>query len=393
MWYDRAVVYQIYPLGLCGAPLVNSGDAAQAEQHRLLRVLDWVEHIRELGATCVLFNPLFESDAHGYDTRDYTKVDCRLGANGDLKTVVDALHKAGVRVLLDGVFNHVGRGFWAFRDVQEKKWDSPYKDWFHIDFNGNTDRNDGFWYECWEGHSELVKLNLHNPAVVEHQFQAIRGWVEQFGIDGLRLDVAYCLPIDYLRQLRAFTDTLKPDFVLLGEALGGDYNQWMGPDKCHSVTNYDCFKGLWSSFNDRNLFEIGHSLARQYGPEPWTLYKGAHLLSFADNHDVTRLASKLTEPRHIPLAYAILMGMPGTPALYYGSEWGIKGEKGRAATTSCAPPWSSRSGTASPTGSPSWPPPGEGVPPYAAAATAMCSSPTGRSSLNERWMGSASWWR
>ena len=239
--------------------------------------------------------------------------------------------------MLDGVFNHVGRGFWAFRDVQEKKWDSPYKDWFHIDFGGNTDRNDGFWYECWEGHSELVKLNLHNPAVVEHQFQAIRGWVEQFGIDGLRLDVAYCLPIDYLRQLRAFTDTLKPDFVLLGEALGGDYNQWMGPDKCHSVTNYDCFKGLWSSFNDRNLFEIGHSLARQYGPEPWTLYKGAHLLSFADNHDVTRLASKLTEPRHIPLAYAILMGMPGTPALYYGSEWGIQGAKGRGDDSALRP--------------------------------------------------------
>lgn len=85
MWYNEAVVYQIYPLGLCGAPLQNDGDTAQAEQHRLLRVLDWVDHIRELGATCVLFNPLFESDAHGYDTRDYTKVDSRLGTNEDLK--------------------------------------------------------------------------------------------------------------------------------------------------------------------------------------------------------------------------------------------------------------------------------------------------------------------
>ena len=324
MWFDEAVLYQIYPLGLCGAPEYNDGVTVP----RIRSLLPWAEHIRKLGADTVLLNPVFDSDKHGYDTRDYNRLDPRLGANEDLAQVCRAFHDAGLRVMLDGVFNHVGRGFWAFRDVQEKKWDSPYKDWFHIDFGGNTDRNDGFWYECWEGHSELVKLNLHNPAVVEHQFQAIRGWVEQFGIDGLRLDVAYCLPIDYLRQLRAFTDTLKPDFVLLGEALGGDYNQWMGPDKCHSVTNYDCFKGLWSSFNDRNLFEIGHSLARQYGPEPWTLYKGAHLLSFADNHDVTRLASKLTEPRHIPLAYAILMGMPGTPALYYGSEWGIKGEKG-----------------------------------------------------------------
>ena len=175
MWYNEAVVYQIYPLGLCGAPLQNDGDTAQAEQHRLLRVLDWVEHIRDLGATCVLFNPLFESDAHGYDTRDYTKVDCRLGTNEDLKTVVDALHQAGIRVLLDGVFNHVGRGFWAFRDVQQKKWDSPYKDWFHISFDGNTNYNDGFWYEAWEGCNELVKLNLQNPAVKQYLFDVVRG--------------------------------------------------------------------------------------------------------------------------------------------------------------------------------------------------------------------------
>ena len=160
MWYDEAVIYQIYPLGLCGAPLQNDGDPSQADQHRLLRVLDWVDHIKALGATCVLFNPLFESDAHGYDTRDYNKVDCRLGTNDDLKQVCAALHAAGIRVLLDGVFNHVGRGFWAFKDVQEKKWDSPYKDWFHISFDGNTNYNDGFWYEAWEGCNELVKLNL-----------------------------------------------------------------------------------------------------------------------------------------------------------------------------------------------------------------------------------------
>ena len=285
MWFDEAVLYQIYPLGLCGAPEYQDDVTVP----RIRRLLDWVDHIKKLGADTVLLNPVFDSDKHGYDTRDYNRLDPRLGTNEDLAAVCRAFHEAGVRVMLDGVFNHVGRGFWAFRDVQEKKWDSPYKDWFHIDFGGNTDRDDGFWYECWEGHSELVKLNLHNPAVVEHQFQAIRGWVEQFGIDGLRLDVAYCLPKDYLKRLRAFTDTLKPGFVLLGEVLGGDYNLWMGGDMCHSVTNYDCFKGLWSSLNEQNLFEIGHSLARQYGPEPWTMYKGAHLLSFADNHDVTRL--------------------------------------------------------------------------------------------------------
>ena len=323
MWFDQAVVYQIYPLGLCGAPGDNDGDP----QPRILRLLDWVDHIKQTGADTVLLNPVFDSDHHGYDTRDYFKVDPRLGANEDLARVCQAFHDAGLRVMLDGVFNHVGRGFWAFRDVREKKWDSPYKDWFHISFDGNTDRNDGFWYEAWEGHNELVKLNLWNPAVVDHQFQAIRAWVDQFVIDGLRLDVAYCLPPEYLKQLRAFVNGLKPDFVLMGETLHGDYNRWMGPELCHSVTNYECYKGLWSSFNSMNLFEICHSLARQFGPEQWTLYKGAHLLSFLDNHDVTRIATQLTDPNHLPLAYAMLFGMPGVPAVYYGSEWGIRGDK------------------------------------------------------------------
>ena len=323
MWFDQAVVYQIYPLGLCGAPGDNDGDP----QPRILRLLDWVDHIKRTGADTVLLNPVFDSDHHGYDTRDYFKVDPRLGANEDLARVCRAFHDAGLRVMLDGVFNHVGRGFWAFRDVREKKWDSPYKDWFHISFDGNTEYNDGFWYEAWEGHNELVKLNLWNPAVVDHQFQAIRSWVDQFGIDGLRLDVAYCLPPEYLKQLRAFTNTLKPDFILMGETLHGDYNRWMGPELCHSVTNYECYKGLWSSLNSLNLFEICHSLARQFGPEQWTLYKGAHLLSFLDNHDVTRIATQLTDPNHLPLAYALLFGMPGVPALYYGSEWGIRGDK------------------------------------------------------------------
>ena len=275
----------------------------------------------------MLLNPVFDSDRHGYDTRDYFTVDPRLGENEDLAQVCRAFHQAGLRVMLDGVFNHVGRGFWAFRDVQEKKWDSPYKDWFHLSFDGNTEYNDGFWYEGWEGHNELVKLNLWNPAVVEHQFAAIRSWVEKFDIDGLRLDVAYCLPPEYLKQLRAFTRTLKEDFVLMGETLHGDYNRWMGEELCHSVTNYECYKGLWSSFNSMNMFEIGHSLARQFGPEQWTLYKGRHLLSFLDNHDVSRIATQLTNPEHLRVAYALMFGMPGVPAVYYGSEWGMEGDK------------------------------------------------------------------
>ncbi|NBI11188.1 maltodextrin glucosidase [Colidextribacter sp. OB.20] len=333
MWFDEAVIYQIYPLGLCGAPADNDG----VKSPRILRLLDWVDHIKKTGADTVLFNPVFDSDRHGYDTRDYFHIDPRLGADEDFAQVCQALHDAGIRVMLDGVFNHVGRGFWAFKDVQEKKWDSPYKDWFHLSFDGNTNYNDGFWYEGWEGHNELVKLNLWNPAVVQHQFDAIRSWVEQFDIDGLRLDVAYCLSPEYLKQLRAFTNSVKPDFVLMGETLHGDYNRWMADDMCHSVTNYECYKGLWSAFNSMNMFEIGHSLARQFGPEQWTLYKGKHLLSFLDNHDVNRIASQLSNPDHLVPAYAMMFGMPGVPSVYYGSEWGMQGAKGHGSDAELRP--------------------------------------------------------
>ena len=323
MWAEESVFYQIYPLGLCGAPWVNDG----VQAHRIGKIGDWAEHIGRLGANAVYLSPLFDSDSHGYDTRDYRRVDVRLGTNEELAQVCRTLHAHGIRVVLDGVFNHVGRGFWAFRDVQEKKWDSPYKDWFHINFDGNSNYNDGFWYEGWEGHYELVKLNLKNPAVVQHIFDCIRLWVEEFDIDGLRLDVAYCLDKDFIRQLRAFCNTVKPDFFLVGELLHGDYNQFVGDDMLHSCTNYECYKGLYSSMNSMNLFEITHSLLRQFGPENWTLYRGKHLLGFVDNHDVTRIASILQNPKHLPLVYALLFGMPGIPCIYYGSEWGAQGEK------------------------------------------------------------------
>ena len=323
MWADQSVFYHIYPLGFCGAPKENDGVRAS----RIGKVGDWAEHIQKLGANALYLGPVFESDRHGYDTRDYRKVDCRLGSNKEFAAVCATLRSHGIKVVLDGVFNHVGRGFWAFRDVQEKKWDSPYKDWFHISFDGNSGYDDGFWYEGWEGHFELVKLNLRNPAVVDYLLDTVKFWVEEFGIDGLRLDVAYCLDKDFLRRLRTFCDGLKPEFFLLGETLHGDYNQWVNDQMLHSCTNYECYKGLHSALNSMNLFEIVHSLKRQFGPEQWTLYKGRHLLCFADNHDVTRAASILHNPAHLPLIYGLVFGMPGIPCLYYGSEWGAAGDK------------------------------------------------------------------
>ncbi len=333
MWLHESVFYQIYPLGFCGAPWENDGQL----EHRIEKVSDWVEHLQTLNVNAVYFSPLFESDAHGYDTRDYSRLDCRLGTNEDFAKVCQKLHNADIKVVLDGVFNHVGRGFWAFQDVMKNREASPYKDWFHINFGGNSNYNDGFWYEGWEGHFELVKLNLRNEAVIEHLFSCIRQWVEEFDIDGLRLDVAYCVDRDFLRRLRQFCNTLKPDFALIGEILGGDYKQIMNPDMLHSATNYECYKGLYSSFNSMNMFEIAHSLQRQFGPENWTLYRGEHLLNFVDNHDVSRIASTLTNPEHLPLIYALLFGMPGIPCVYYGSEWGALGQKGHGSDAPLRP--------------------------------------------------------
>ncbi len=323
MWAYESVFYQIYPLGFCGAPFENDG----VETNRISKVIDWIPHIKELNCNAIYFSPVFESDNHGYNTRDFKKIDCRLGSNEDFKKVCNALHENDIKVVLDGVFNHVGRGFWAFQDVLKNREGSAYKDWFYISFDGNSNYNDGLWYEGWEGHFDLVKLNLNNPEVVNHIFECIKGWIEEFDIDGLRLDVAYSLSHDFLRNLRCFCDSLKPDFVLIGELLHGDYSAFVNHEMLHSATNYECYKGLYSSFNSMNLFEICHSLKNQFGPEDWCKYRGMHLLCFVDNHDVSRIASILTNEKHLPLIYALMFGMPGIPCVYYGSEWGAKADK------------------------------------------------------------------
>ena len=323
MWAYESVFYQIYPLGFCGAPFENDG----VSESRILKVMDWIPHMKKLGINAVYFSPVFESDTHGYNTRDYKKIDCRLGTNEDFKKVCDALHENDIKVVLDGVFNHVGRGFYQFQDVVKNRENSPYLNWFHINLGGNSNYNDGLWYEGWEGNYDLVKLNLRNEEVINHILDSVNTWIEEFDIDGLRLDVAYCLDHDFVRRLRSFTDSKKADFYLLGEMLHGDYNQMVNDGMLHSATNYECYKGLHSSFNSMNMFEINHSLLRQFGPENWTLYKGKHMLSFVDNHDVTRVASILTNEKHLPLIYALCFGMPGIPCVYYGSEWGTKANK------------------------------------------------------------------
>lgn len=323
MWWETGIFYHIYPLGFCGAPRENDGVTVP----RIKKIEDWFEHLKTLGTNAVYLGPVCDSDAHGYDTRNFYTLDPRLGTNEDMKEVCRALHQNGFRIILDGVFHHVGRGFHAFQDVIKNRWDSPYKDWFFINFDGDSPYGDGFWYEGWEGHYDLVKLNLRHPDVKAHILDAVRQWMGDWEIDGLRLDVAYSLDWDFLKELHWVCTQKKPDFFLLGELLHGDYNRWVNDEMLHSCTNYECYKGLYSAFNSMNLFEIVHSLLRQFGSDPWCLYRGKHLYSFADNHDVSRIASILNNPCHLRPLYGLLFGMPGIPALYYGSEWGAPGKK------------------------------------------------------------------
>ncbi len=323
-WFENAVFYHIYPIGYFGCPRVN--DQQSEPTHVILKLIDDIPHIKSLGCNAIYFGPVFESVAHGYDTIDYTKIDRRLGTNEDFKKVCDALHENGIKVVLDGVFNHVGRDFGSFKDVREHKHASYKKDWFHIG-DGNSCYNDGFFYEGWEGHYELVKLNLYNPEVKGYIKDCITGWKNEFGIDGLRLDVAYCLDLNFLKELHGHCRWLDEDFFLLGETLHGDYNRWMNDEMLDSVTNYECYKGLFSSFNDLNMYEIAHSLNRQFGSENWCIYRGKHLFTFVDNHDVTRIATMLKIKEHLPLIYTLMFMMPGIPAVYYGSEFGIEGDK------------------------------------------------------------------
>ncbi|MGI6546135.1 MAG: alpha-amylase family glycosyl hydrolase [Fastidiosipilaceae bacterium] len=323
MWYDNSVMYQIYPLGFCGAPPQNDG----VKVSRLRKVIDWIPHLKKMNVGQLYFCPLFDSDAHGYDTRDFRRLDPRLGDNQDLKDVCAALREAGIRVVFDAVFNHVGRGFKYFENLREKKWDSPYRDWFNINFGADSNYGDGFWYEGWEGHYELVKLNLRNKEVVDYLLDCVDYWVEEFGIDGLRLDVAYMVDRDFLRALRRHCDERYDEFFLVGEIIHGNYNDIVNPEMCHSATNYECARGLTSSFNSMNLFEIGHSLHRQFSDEPWALYRGLQLISFVDNHDISRAASMLKKSEHLLPLYGIMFGMPGIPCMYYGSEWGAEGDK------------------------------------------------------------------
>ena len=331
-WINDSVFYHIYPLGFCGCPEYNDGKT----EYRLNKVIDWIPHLKDMGINAVYFGPVFESKKHGYDTSDYYKIDCRLGDNASFKKICDELHANGIRVILDGVFNHVGRDFWAFRDVQQYGQNSQYCGWFqNLNFGGNSPYNDPFWYEGWSGHYDLVKLNLYNQAVVDHLIGAVDMWINEFKIDGLRLDAADCIEPNFFKTLRQFCKGKNPDFWLMGEIIHGDYNRWANPEMMDSVTNYECYKGIYSSHNDKNYFEIAHSLQRQFSNGG--IYQNLCLYNFLDNHDVNRIGSTLRNPNHLKNVHTVLFTMPGVPSIYYGSEWAIEGTRTRESDSMLRP--------------------------------------------------------
>ena len=323
-WFDDANFYHIYPLGLCGAPSENDyGEPV----HRLNALNPWIEHMKNLGCNALYIGPLFESKSHGYDTTDYHKLDSRLGTNDDLKIFVKDCHEAGIKVIFDGVFNHVGRDFFAFKDLKENRENSIYKDWFcNVNFDGDNEYQDGFSYDNWGGHNLLVKLNQRHPDVQNYICDAIRMWVKEFDIDGLRLDTADVLDFDFMKVLRRLANEVKEDFWLLGEVIHGDYTYWVNEEMLHSVTDYNLHKALFSGHNDHNYFEIAHTVKRIYDMglnHPW----GRKLYNFVDNHDVERLHTRLQNKEHFIPVHILLYTLPGIPSIYYGSEFGIEGNK------------------------------------------------------------------
>lgn len=330
-WYDEAVFYHIYPLGLAGVPRKNSyGEPV----HRLNSLLPWIEHIRKLGFTALYIGPLFQSVGHGYETTDYRTLDSRLGTNEDLATFVAACHEAGIKVVFDGVFNHTGRDFFAFQDVRLRREGSSYRDWYcNVNFWGNNEYDDGFSYDNWGGYDLLAKLNQRNPAVRDYICDVVRYWIDTFDVDGIRLDAADVLDFDFMRALRRTTDAAKRDFWLMGEVIHGDYSRWANERTLHSVTDYALHKALFSGHNDHNYFEIAHTVRRTIGMVP------AHirLYNFVDNHDVERITTKLRNKAHYLPVHILLYTLPGIPSVYYGSEFGIEGKKERFSDDSLRP--------------------------------------------------------
>ena len=331
-WIKHAVWWQVYPLGFLGAEK-RALAAGSRPVHRLCDIIGWLDYAVELGASGIALGPVFSSETHGYDTVDYFTIDSRLGDDGDFDALVSAARERGLRVLLDGVFNHVGRGFPAFQRVLAEGPDASTASWFQLSWpvpgEAGTDDDGGQrsgWpaepdYRDFEGHHRLVALNHDVPAVVGHVTEVMKHWLDR-GADGWRLDAAYAVPPEFWKAVLPAVRAAHPDAYIVGEVIHGDYAGTVREGGLDSVTQYELWKAIWSSLNDRNFYELSASLERHND-----LLETFAPLTFVGNHDVTRIASRLEEPRFLPHALAILFTVGGTPSVYYGDEQGFRGVK------------------------------------------------------------------
>jgi glycosidase len=287
-------------------------------EHRLRRLIPWLDHAASLGCTGLLLGPVFAAQSHGYDTVDHLRIDPRLGDDEDFDALVAAAHERGMRVTLDGVFNHVGRDFAMFGRALAEGPDSAAARWFHLYWRGPGVEPD---YEMFEGHDTLVTLNHDEPEVAAYVADVMTHWLDR-GVDGWRLDAAYAVPPAFWRPVLARVRKRHPAAWFVGEMIHGDYAAYVAESGLDTVTQYELWKAIWSGFNDVNLFELAWALARHD-----ELCAAFTPLTFVGNHDVTRIASKLTDPRHVSAALAVLFTVPGTPCIYAGDEFGLTGVK------------------------------------------------------------------
>lgn len=329
-WTKQAIVWQVFPLGFTGAPvLAPEGDPADpaspagalAGEHRLLRLIDWLDYLVELGCNTLALGPIFASMSHGYDTVDYFRIDPRLGTNEDFEALAAAAHQRGVRLILDGVFNHVGKGFPAFAALPGLGPDSPEADFFHLTWPADWSPGTAPDYQRFEGQDWLPVLNHASPAVADLVVEVMEFWLER-GADAWRLDAAYAVdPAFWTRVLPRVRERFE-DVFFVGEVIHGDYAQIADTSGMDSVTQYELWKAIWSSLETSNFYELTWTLKRHKAMlahfVPWT---------FLGNHDTTRIASQLTDPARLPHAIALLLTLPGLPAIYYGDEQAFRGVK------------------------------------------------------------------
>jgi cyclomaltodextrinase / maltogenic alpha-amylase / neopullulanase len=318
-WVAHQVWWQVYPLGFVGAEPAAGGDIAL--RHRLRRLLAWLDYAVELGASGLALGPIFASSSHGYDTTDHFRIDPRLGGDADFDELVRAAQDRGLKILLDGVFNHVGRRFPAFQQVLAEGPGSTLAGWFRLSWPADWRSGIEPDYATFEGHRQLVALNHDEPAVADYVTRAMTHWLGR-GADGWRLDAAYAVPARFWAAVLPRVRAAHPRAYLVGEMIHGEFTEFVRSGGLDAVTQYELWKAIWSSLNDRNFFELAWALDRHN-----RLLECFVPLTFVGNHDVTRLASRLIDPRHLPHALAILLMSGGTPSLYAGDEQGFLGVK------------------------------------------------------------------